>query len=249
MLNRFVLPTAFLFLVCLPAAPAQANHDPNEGSLALKPRIAEPMVFDLVRPLGAEKGEFEINSLFQMPLHGSDRQLHWAPEVEVAVTESLALELEAPIEGTHWSEYKFAAQGTIGTLSGGKAIHGWQSILRVDRNDRFINADLLYLHGVRWSRELSLFTMNGMRRETDGQLRGVAAVSNVTLFYNRSDHVVFGLESNLKAGGPLPDTWLLMPQTHFRVVDNINLQVGAGLESRRKSGTHAVVGWRLIREF
>lgn len=32
------------------------------------PRIPEPMVFDLVRPLGAKRGEGEINVLGMIPL-------------------------------------------------------------------------------------------------------------------------------------------------------------------------------------
>ncbi len=241
---------ALLFCLAAPLANAQQRTDPNEGSLgSIEPRIPEPMIFDLVRPLGAQKGEIEINSLFELPLHGADRQLNWAPEIEVAFTDSLAIELEAPMENTSLAEYKMALQGTTGTYGNHKGIHGWQTIVRVDRKDHYVNADLLYLNGYKMNRTWSVLTMNGFRRETDGLDRGLAAVSNATLFYTQSKHVVYGLESNLKVGGPLPTSWLLMPQTHFRVVDDVNLQVGVGLEARQESGAHAVMGWRLIREF
>ena len=207
------------------------------------------MVFDLVRPLGAEKGEIEVNTLFELPLNGSGRDLHWAPEVEVAFTETLAIEFELPIVNATVSEYKLALQQTAGVFAGGKAIHGWQGIMRVDRRDRYVNADLLYLTGIKMNRSRSLFTMNGFRRETDGIEQGLAAVSNIALFHQTSKHVVYGLESNLKVGGPSKTNWLLMPQSHFRIVDDLNLQVGAGLQVSKRRGTDAVAGWRLIREF
>ncbi len=241
---------ALLLCVGALAANAQKAPDPNEGSLgSIKPRIPEPMVFDLVRPLGAQKGEIEVNSLFEMPLHGPDRQLNWAPEIEVAFTENMAIEFELPFENSSIAEYKMALQGTAGTYGNHKGIHGWQTIMRVDRKDQYINADLLYLNGYKLNPSWAVFTMNGFRRETNGLDRGLAGVSNATLFYTPSKHVVYGLESNFKVGGPLPRRWLLMPQTHFRVVDDVNLQVGVGLEAHETQGTHAVMGWRLIREF
>lgn len=65
------------------------------------PRVPEPMVFDLVRPLGALKGTVEINSLGMIPLSRTIRKVdgatdplglvrrspdrrgvEWAPEIE-----------------------------------------------------------------------------------------------------------------------------------------------------------------------
>ena len=44
--------------------------------------IPEPMVFDLVRGLGADKGELEVNVLGVFPLESSDpRETEWAPEI------------------------------------------------------------------------------------------------------------------------------------------------------------------------
>lgn len=241
---------ALLLILLVPAAKGQSRTDPNEGSLsAIKPRLPEPMVFDLVRPLGAEKGEIEVNALFLTPLTGGARELHWAPEVEVAITETMAVEFELPVVNTRLSEYKFAFQQTFGTLSGGKAIHGWQGIARFDRPDGNVTADMLYLYGIQLDHRWSLFTMNGFRRESAASEQGFAAVSNATVFQRVSKHVVHGVESNWKVGGPTRSSWLLMPQAHFRLVDRLNLQVGGGIEHRTPRGTRGVAGWRLIREF
>lgn len=228
---------------------AQTPHDPNEGSLAsTKPRIPEPMVFDLVRPLGAERGELEINSLFEQPLDGGP--LEWAPEVEYTLLDGFGVEFELPIEGSRVTDYKVAVQDTWDGLSGKRTIQGWQSIARIDRKEQFLNLYLLHLAGARFNQWWSMLTMNGLQRENDGVRQGMAFLSNASLFYSRSKHTVYGLESNLKLGGPSGGRWLLMPQMHWRVVDDVNLQVGAGFEKRYEpAAAHPKLGWRLIREF
>ena len=61
--------------------------------------VPEPLMFDLVRGLGAKKGELEINALADFPLNNtSSRNVEWAPEVEYAVFDNLAVELELPFE-------------------------------------------------------------------------------------------------------------------------------------------------------
>lgn len=58
----------------------KGRHDPDEGTLSsVRPRIPEPMVYDLIRPLGAEKGEFEVNSLFRIKPAQYPATLQWAP--------------------------------------------------------------------------------------------------------------------------------------------------------------------------
>lgn len=71
------------------------------------PVFPEPMIFDLVRPLGARKGEFEANTLALLPLKGRRYNVDWAPEIEYAFANGYAIELELPmyngeIEATNW---------------------------------------------------------------------------------------------------------------------------------------------------
>ena len=75
-------------LLLLASVPAGAQEAPE---------IAEPMVFDLVRPLGARRGELEVNALAQRNLSGPDRNVEWAPEIEYAVADGFAVELELPL--------------------------------------------------------------------------------------------------------------------------------------------------------
>ena len=63
--------------------------------------IPEPLIFDLVRGLGAERGEFEANVLGEFPLGDkSGRGIEWAPEVEYAIVDGFALEFEVPFHGS-----------------------------------------------------------------------------------------------------------------------------------------------------
>ena len=62
-------------------------------------RIPEPMVFDLVRGLGARRGELEVNTLVLLPMNDwDDRHVDWAPEIEYALLDGVALEFELPFE-------------------------------------------------------------------------------------------------------------------------------------------------------
>lgn len=62
-------------LACgLPFAPGAAHA-------RKAPQTAGPMVFDLVRPLGARHGELEVNALAQRDMSGSNRTVEWAPEI------------------------------------------------------------------------------------------------------------------------------------------------------------------------
>ncbi len=56
------------------------------------PRIPEPMVFDLVRGLGARRGELEFNVLNLVPFRRGGPSYEWAPEVEYAVFDGFAVE-------------------------------------------------------------------------------------------------------------------------------------------------------------
>ena len=72
------------------------------------PRIPEPMVFDLVRGLGARRGELEFNTLSLVPFRHGGPKYEWAPEIEWAVADGFAVEYELPIFDTRIVAQKFA---------------------------------------------------------------------------------------------------------------------------------------------
>jgi len=225
------------------------NHgvDPDEGTLSSsKPRIPEPMVFDLVRPLGAPRNEVEVNSLFRVPIERGSTMLLWAPEIEVTLADGIGIEFEAPLHNQTLEGYKGAFQVTLPGSWKGRTIHGLQAIGEFERKRPRQHADLLYIGGVRLNKRWSTLSMVGARREK-AELTGIAALSNHSLFFERTRSVTFGIETNWKGEAARPSSFLLMPQLHWRKT-RLNVQMGAGLT--RSSGlTSAVLGLRMSREF
>lgn len=223
------------------------GHDPDEGTLSsIRPRIPEPMVFDLIRPLGAKKGEVEVNSLFRFSPTQRPRRLLWAPEVEYTFLDGYGIEFELPLENGTIDTYKGAIQGTLPGPWNKKFIHGWQGIGEVAREDRHWHTDLLYLAGARWHRRWSTLTMTGVRTERARETKA-AFLGNYSVFYHFRKELSYGLESNFKGNGLSGRYALLMPQAHFRR-NRVNVQVGAGWNRVARRGA-LQIGWRVSREF
>ncbi|MCP9439756.1 MAG: hypothetical protein NNA20_13030 [Nitrospira sp.] len=233
------------------------------------PRIPEPMVFDLVRPLGALKGEVEINSLGMIPLsrtigkvggatdplglvrRSPDRRgVEWAPEIEYALMDGLAVEFELPMETLSVEAYKVAAQATFGTLWRHRFIHGAQVIAQYNTDPRFWTTTWLYLAGLRIDKVWSVFGMVGPRFDHGETFNGFRneLLSNVTVFADVTDRFVAGVETNFaQVLGGRP-TLLVMPQVHYEVDLHWMGQAGVGVRLGNDV-TMPVIGFRLIREF
>lgn len=253
-----------------PTAADQPNQTIERVSGEQKgPRIAEPMVFDLIRPLGAKRGEGEVNVLGLVPLgqasgrvngvddplglvrRSPDREsVEWAPEIEYAICDGVALEFEAPMENSRLEAYKAAGQVTFGTALNHRFIHGAQAILQYGRDSSVWMTTGLYLAGFRFNDTWSVFGMFGSRGEVFGPAaeKEIELLSNVTLFADMTDRMVVGVETNLNQviGG---DTGVLfMPQLHYEIDRYWMIQGGVG--ARFTTGlTGPVAGFRIIREF
>lgn len=233
------------------------------------PRIPEPMVFDLVRPLGAKRGEWEANTLALFPLRPRSRPVdntpdplglvrrsrdrrgvEWAPEIEYAFADGSALELELPMEDAALEAFKVAGQTTFGTAFGHRFIHGAQAIVQYDRNPAVWTATLLYLAGWRVDETWSVFGMAGPRGEAAGAVpaRRAEWLTNLSLFADLTPRWVAGLEMNLSQVVGGDTSVLIMPQLHYEVGPHWMFQAGAGV----RVTTHLAlpeIGLRLIREF
>jgi hypothetical protein len=244
--NRIV-PITACFLACTSAFGQRQPIDPDDAALSsIRPRIPEPMVFDLIRPLGAESGELEVNSLFRFMPAQSPRRLLWAPEIEYAFLEGYGIEFELPLENGGIDSFKGAIQGTAPGPWKKTFIQGWQAVAEVSHEDDAWQLDILYLAGVRWRRNWSVFSMTGFRRESDHGT-AYAFLGNYSVFFAKNHTVTYGLESNFKGRGISGRGVLLMPQVHLRK-SRFNFQVGAGRKwTAGRSGMQ--IGWRVSREF
>lgn len=214
------------------------------------PRIAEPMVFDLVRPLGARQGEAEVNVLSLFPLGGYRRSfppetdpfgitplsedtegIEWAPEVEFAIIDGLAMEFEFPFEDAKLESYKTAVQYTFGTAFNRQYIHGTQAIVQTNRDFEQWDLTLLYIGGARFDETWSALGMIGGRTAVgpgDFDDR-TEMLFNFTVFADITDYLTLGVETNhaRKLNGKA--TQLLMPQVHWEVTDQVMIQSGVGV--------------------
>lgn len=194
------------------------------------PRIPEPMVFDLVRPLGARRGEAEVNTLAVIPLNRDLGSPEWAPEVEVALADGFAVEFELPFEEWSLKSYKTAAQITFGRAFDNRFIHGAQGILLYDKDTGNVTPTLLYLAGIEFDENWSALLMAGLRTELDGddRARRTERLFNFSLFRHVGDYTTLGVETNSAVNLIGDGEFRLMPQVHQELRNHIMIQFGAG---------------------
>lgn len=227
------------------------------------PRIPEPMVFDLVRPLGARRGEFEINVLGIAPLRRArfdpvdeipdalglqGERFEWAPEVEWAIRDNFALEFELPFEEDRLAAYKGAAQVTFGRAFQDAFIHGAQVILQYDRQPVTWLPTFLYIAGVRFNETYSALAMLGLRANTNAPDPGerIEQIVNLSLFADFCETGTIGLESNYAQAMTGAAAWMLMPQLHWEITDHFMIQAGAGARFTEEE-TIPEAAFRIIR--
>ena len=233
------------------------------------PRIPEPMVFDLVRPLGAKRGEVEVNTLALVPLRRKSKSVdgvpdplglvtrspdtqgtEWAPKIEFMVTDGLALEFELPMENAVLEAVKTAGQITFGTAFDHRFIHGAQTILQYDLEPRLWTMTWLYLAGYRLDDMWSILGMFGPRAELGNAVGGnnVEWVTNLTLFADLTDRLVTGIETNFSQVFGGHSSLLFMPQLHYEIAKYWMIQAGVGARFT-KEFTLPEIGFRIVREF
>jgi hypothetical protein len=223
----------------------QAFWETELGDSVLVP---EPMLFDLVRPLGAKKGELEINSLGVFPWRAVNRDLsqdpfgsgqttldrqgiEWAPEIEFAFADGWAVEFELPFESSKLEAYKVALQGTFGTAFDGHYIHGFQWIVEPTPQWQRWNSTLLYLGGIRFDEKWSALVMLGGRMNLAGRnnAQTFERLVNASLFYEVNPALTLGTEVNHAVGNGGRFQTILVPQLQYEFSPRFEVQSGVGL--------------------
>ena len=195
------------------------------------PIIPEPMVFDLVRGLGARRGELEVNVLALAPLQRSDRRpVLWAPEIEWAVLDGVALEFEVPFEDTHLEAWKVAVQVTLGRDARRRFIHGLQAIGEAFDGVDHHELSLLYVPGYRWNETWSALALVGLRQRFGDDVEDATELLiNVSVFADVGPRATLGLELDFETDlGDAEAALLCMPQVHVELTERFLLQAGVG---------------------
>ncbi len=209
--------------------------------------IPEPLLFDMVRPLGARRGELEFNTLAIFPF-GSPKLattgdpfgpaptspdrggIEWAPEVEYAPIDNFALEFEFPFEERTLEAYKLGLQWTFGTAFDNRFIHGFQFLTEPTPEWQNWNSTFLYLAGIRFDETWSMMLMAGGRGDLEGGMRAgtVERLFNASLFADVTEDIVLGVETNFAARMDGSGQFIVLPQAHLELTECIQVQLGLG---------------------
>jgi hypothetical protein len=228
----------------------------QEGKIKETVNIPEPLMFDLVRGLGAKQGELEINSLADFPLNNtSNRGVEWAPEIEYALFDNFAVEIELPLNNFDLEAYKMAIQWTLGSSKNNKFIHGIQVIAEKYIHDNLLELNFLYVPAYRFNEVWSTIGLFGVMYEsgTDASDKNNTIILNASLFANLNEHTTLGLEINnsdptfQKIDNNNMEL-LILPQAHYEFDSGFAFQFGIGPKfSENKTNTSAVL--RVIKSF
>jgi hypothetical protein len=209
------------------------------------PHIPEPLVFDLVRGLGARRGELEVNNLTVIdPERGS---VLWAPEVEWAFADGYAVELELPFDDRQLESVKVALQGTMPS-PWRSFIHGWQTFAEVGLDGGETDGVLVYIWGQRFAPRWSYLSMLGAETHwSRSGLDGAAALANTSLFFDSDEATTWGIETNTVVDDGGDWQIRIFPQLHRQLSRRLRVQLSGGLGIER-SDVQPLIGLRLILE-
>jgi len=210
-------------------------------------RVPEPLLFDLVRPLGAKRGELEFNTLALFPWSATNTKkdedqfgsgpttrdrggIEWAPEVEYAVADNFAIEFEFPFEDNVLEEYKLGLQWTLGTAFDNHYIHGFQMLIEPTYSWEEWSTTLLYLGGIRFDDTWSALFMFGGRMNLEGpnNSESFERLFNASLFADLNYFTSVGLETNHAAKSDGTSEFILVPQIHLELAKHWQIQTGLG---------------------
>ncbi|MDO6472751.1 hypothetical protein [Maribacter sp. 1_MG-2023] len=218
--------------------------------------VPEPLMFDLVRGLGAKKGELEINTLADFPLNNSsERGVEWAPEIEYALFNNFAIEFELPLNNFELEAYKMAIQWTMGSSNNNKFIHGIQVIGEKYVHDDIFELNLLYVPAYRFNEIWSAIGLFGIMVESgsDSPDNNSTVLLNASVFADLNKNTVVGLEINnsdptFQKIDNNEMELLILPQAHYEFNSGFSLQFGFGPKfSDGKTNASAVL--RVIQSF
>jgi hypothetical protein len=222
------------------------KKDDHSGDLGSRSQgIPEPMVFDLVRPLCAKKGELEVNALGRIPIAGRHSKVLWAPEIEYAVVDNVAVELELPFNNLELQDLKGAVQITLPS-STKRYHHGLQVIGEHHLDDRASSITPLYISAINITKRLGVIGINGIKFNDIGRSHEISGVLNGSIFYVASDKWTYGVETNLEISSR-NTTLSVFPQVHKELSKNMSVQFSIGIAQLDSNRFRPIAGIRLIR--
>jgi hypothetical protein len=214
--------------------------------------IPEPLHFDLVRNLGAKKGELEVNVLATA---AKGNPYGFAPEIEYAFLDNHAIELELPFEGTHWESIKMGYQYTLPVCCIRSYIHGLQFLVEKGVHGfDFFQATGMYVSGYKLDENIGFMFINGLQiNRGKGQRTGILGevlfwdekpfypfwekqpirdtfsyIHNANIFYDFSETWIFGFEINTHWDFKKQKDILFLPNIKYNITKHSSIHFGVG---------------------
>ncbi|MEB3223329.1 MAG: hypothetical protein VKS61_14735 [Candidatus Sericytochromatia bacterium] len=233
-LIRALLAAAVLAGLAAPALAEEAGPPPEYNW------VPEPMLFDLIRSLGAKAGEREVG----VGLHRRADELELGTEVELMVADGHGLELELVNPQGESRGVRGVYQATLGRLLDGRVLHGPHLVGAYAPGLSRTEASAVYVVTARLSPQWTLLAMAGGRldhgaapaAEGAEAAPGAAeltrgAVLNASLFRDLSDSFIVGLEGTWEQRPTGLGELELMPQLRWDLDEGLHVQAGLGLTS------------------
>jgi hypothetical protein len=210
--------------------------------------IPEPLLFDMVRGLGARRGELEVNALGQSGPKGA--AFGGGPEMEYVFAKGYGVEVELPVSLSGVEAWKASLQGTLPFSDSGRFTHGWLLTGEYLLGDApGARATAVYIAALRFNRRWSAVTMLGGRTE---RLKSGApryfGVLNPSVFFDVSPNVTLGLEMNSLLEEDGTTDLVLLPQLHWQPSRSWKVQLGTGAHVDQ-AGATSLVALRLSYTF
>jgi hypothetical protein len=223
--TSFVTAALVLATVALTPCAAHAQTAPDRN-----PDVPEPLMFDLVRGLGAKGGELEVNALTVNDFRSGLDKFYWNPEIEWVARDGLAFELELAMDRSRVESTKLMTQITFGAPLPGRYIHGAQIIGERSGIDDGYDLSALYVGAHRFTERWSLSFLQGAKYGAgleDRQREYWSWLGNATLF-RESRRATLGLEVNVESPRSESPNVRVTPQIHLHR-GRWALQGGAGV--------------------
>jgi hypothetical protein len=171
--------------------------------------------------------------------------LEWAPEIEYAFADGLAIEFELPSENSKLTDYKIALQGTLSHhFNNPSLIQGWQVIVKKNRDLGKYSADALYINGYRFNSKWSTLNMLGVRKTAFGGDGKLMTLINNSVFYDLSPKLTYGIELNHEIDASGRWRYSYTPQIHADINRHFTIQAGLSFsrlnELKRNEETFAL---------
>lgn len=243
------LVALFLFTLVWISSEAQ-----DSNQVLPKVSHAEPIYFDLIRDLGARKGERELNVGMGMASHTSITEYSFLIEYEFAPINRLGLELEVPVSFSTSNVSETAARSTNG-LEGIKAAIQYSFFVSEKYNTtlalgymferRLTNLHPRYSHipffiaAKRWGRQFHSLLYMGPQYELDKTHR-----LTTTALINASIHYMLPGTKNF-IGMEVNDEWqstrnmvMLRPQLKMTISSTSAIGVAIGIPANDSPLSH-----------